>query len=141
MSIERYGNVELLAELELCETNVWEALVQGNMQADDKALHEEFLGVYSDGFAGKTEHVQQLAGGPTVESYELSDLRVLSLGADHAVLSYRADFLRKKLTVPEVMYVSSIWRRQIECWINVFSQDTPAITCLSGATNPADLGS
>jgi len=141
MSIARYGNVELLAELKLCEINVWEALVQGNMQADDKALHEEFLGVYSDGFSGKTEHVQQLACGPIVESYELSNLRVLPLGPDHAVLSYRADFLRKKLTVPEAMYVSSIWRRQVGFWINVFSQDTPAKSCLSGATNIADLGS
>jgi len=87
MSIARYGNVELLAELKLCEINVWEALVQGNMQGDDKALHEEFLGVYSDGISGKTEHVQQLACGPIVESYELSNLRVLPLGPDHAVLS------------------------------------------------------
>ena len=116
----------LLQELEVCETAVWDALVRGDMKTDEAALDDGFLGVYSDGFAEKMDHVQQLADGPTITSYQLSDLRVLSLGNDHAVLSYRAEFLRSQKTESEAMYVSSIWRRSETGWINVFSQDTPA---------------
>ena len=118
----------LLAELKLCETGVWDALVHGNKQADSDALHDTFLGIYPDGFSGKTDHVQQLEHGPTVKSYELSNLRALQLGADHTVLSYRADFTRMHQTEIETMYVSSIWRRLGNGWINILSQDTPAIS-------------
>lgn len=127
MKNEQDNDDTLLAELRLCETKVWEALVGGDRQADDAALDESFLGVYSDGFSGKADHVQQLAHGSTIESYELSDLRVKPLGSEHAILSYRAEFLRRKRTEPEAMYVSSIWRRTKQSWINVFSQDTLAI--------------
>ncbi len=121
------GYVELLAELEACETRVWEALVQGDMLADAAALHTDFLGVYSDGFAAKADHVRQLEGGPIIESFALSDCRVLPLGQDYAVFSYKADFFRKAKKAPEVMYVSSIWQRSDGGWINIFSQDTPVI--------------
>ncbi|WP_108813950.1 nuclear transport factor 2 family protein [Loktanella sp. Alg231-35] len=127
MKSERGDEDTLLAALTRCETDVWDALVIGNMRADDAALDDGFLGVYSDGFAGKADHVQQLADGPTIQSFQLFDLRVLALGPDHAVLSYRAAYLRVHHSEPEAMYVSSIWRRKGQGWINVFSQDTPAL--------------
>ena len=117
----------LLAELKDCETRVWEALVHGDKIADANALHADFLGVYSDGFAEKSDHVQQLEDGPTIESFALSECRILPLCNDCAVFSYRADFLKKTKTTTETMYVSSIWKRNDEGWINLFSQDTPAI--------------
>ena len=117
----------LRAELRECEEHIWEALVSGDQRADDEALAESFLGVYSDGFSGKSDHVRQLTDGPTIKSYKLSDLRVRKLGNDHAVLSYRAAFCRRTRTDPEEMYVSSIWQRAGEGWINIFSQDTPHI--------------
>ena len=121
------GHTELLAELEVYEMRVWEALVQGDKVADAAALHADFLGVYSDGFAEKADHVQQLEHGPTIESFELSDCRVLPLGQNYVVFSYRADFLKRAKTEAEAMYISSIWHRSDGGWINVFSQDTPAI--------------
>ena len=118
---------QLLLELEACERAVWEALVHGDERADEAALHDDFLGVYPDGFAEKSDHVQQLANGPTIERFELSQCRVLTLGPEHAVLSYRAEFVRVGRRAPEAMYVSSIWRRSTGGWTNVFSQDTPAL--------------
>lgn len=126
MTKDQNGNGKMLAELRACEIEVWEALAKGDVQADEAALADGFLGVYPDGFAEKSDHVKQLSQGPTVKSYDLSDFRVMSLGPTHAVLAYRAHFLRTDRTVPEVMYVSSIWRRTGESWISVFSQDTPA---------------
>ncbi|MBR2657351.1 MAG: nuclear transport factor 2 family protein [Loktanella sp.] len=126
MTISQEHDDQLLVELCACEVSVWDALTRGDRQADDGALADIFLGVYSDGFAGKCDHVQQLGSGATMQSYRLSMHRVMALGAEHAVLSYRVDFLRAGKADPEAMYVSSIWQRRAGGWINIFSQDTIA---------------
>jgi len=118
---------DLLSALKRCETKVWDALVAGDMHADAAALSDDFFGVYSSGFSPKDDHVNQLKGGPTVKSFELFDLHARALGDDHALLSYRADFTRAQGTASETMYISSIWQRTAGGWINIFSQDTPAI--------------
>lgn len=116
----------LLEQLAACEERVWDALVRGDRAADAAALDEDFLGVYATGFAGRDEHAGQLAAGPTVESYTLSDLRLLHLGPDHVLLAYRATYGRPGRSASDAMYVSSVWRRREGGWVNVFSQDTPA---------------
>jgi len=122
-------NSAVLEALTKCEDQVWQALVRGDPEADAAALDDDFLGVYPDGFAQKSDHVAQLENGPTVRDYTLGDVRVLVLGGDHAVLSYRAEYRRHGQDAVEVMFVSSIWRRKgagmDTGWINVFSQDTP----------------
>lgn len=118
--------MSILEELTRCEEAVWQALVSGDRDADTKALDDNFLGVYPSGFAKKSDHVDQLTDGPTIKTYTLSERQVLRLGNDHAVLSYRATFTRLTSTVSEEMFVSSIWKRRDQGWVNVFSQDTPA---------------
>ncbi len=120
------GEKVLLAELLGCERLVWTALQRGDAAADAAALAPEFLGVYPDGFSGREAHVGQLAGGPTITSFRLSEARVLPLGKGQALLAYRADYRRAASIADEVMYVSSIWRRDGVGWRNIFSQDTPA---------------
>jgi hypothetical protein len=117
---------QTLSELTACETHVWDTLVAGDQSADAKALHDQFLGVYPDGFAEKSDHTGQLADGPTVTEYTLTELQTKPLGPNHALLSYRADFTRAAKSIPDTMYVSSIWQRATTGWINIFSQDSPA---------------
>lgn len=117
---------ELLDELLACETRVWEALVAGDCEADAAALAVDFLGVYPDGSAGRDAHSGQVSQGPTVARYRLSEARLLPLCPDHALLAYRATYLRVGRAAEEEMFVSSIWRREGTGWVNVFSQDTPA---------------
>ena len=121
------NDLDIMQTLQKCEATVWDALVDGNAEVDSAALHNDFIGVYSDGFASKADHVQQLVNGPTIERYALSEFRLKTLGDDHAILSYRADFLRRGKGQAEAMFVSSVWQRARHRWINVFSQDTPAI--------------
>lgn len=116
----------LLNDLLRHETAVWEALVQGDAAADRAALAENFLGVYPDGFADREDHVGQLANGPSVATYKLSHMQARPLGGAFALLSYRAEFIRAARSETEAMYVSSIWQRVGDGWVNVFSQDTPA---------------
>ncbi|KIN62440.1 hypothetical protein Z946_1298 [Sulfitobacter noctilucicola] len=107
------------------ERQVWDALVSGDAATDATLLDELFLGVYSDGFAVKADHIGQLKHGPTIATYDLQDMRLMTLGSDHALISYRAVFQRLKRATPETMYVSSVWQRRDESWVNIFSQDTP----------------
>ncbi len=109
------------------ERRVWDALLAGDAAADVTLLHPEFIGVYSDGFAGRDVHVGQLAQGPTIVSYTLSEVTVKHLGDDHALICYRATFQRTSRDTSEQMLVSSIWQKQDSGWINIFSQDTPAV--------------
>lgn len=117
----------LLAELLACESRVWDALVAGDAQADGRALTQDFLGVYPDGFSGRTAHMGQLDRGPTVVRYALSQARLLPLAPDLVLIAYRADLLRPGKSADDAMYISSIWRRMGDGWLNLFSQDTPVI--------------
>ena len=110
------------------EDEVWAALASGDMAADRRLLADDFLGVYSDGFAGKAEHADQLRDGPTVAYYELSKARLKVLSKETVLLSYLAQWARQKGQVVgdrEAMYVTSIWQYIDGSWQNVFSQDTP----------------
>jgi hypothetical protein len=116
----------LLIEITALEHRVWDALVTGDAVADAALVSSTFLGVYPDGFAGKSDHTGQLENGPTVKHYALDRFHFRVLGTDHAMLSYRAEFQRITRAIPEIMYVTSVWEHGPQGWTNVFSQDTPA---------------
>ena len=108
------------------EAAVWNALRDGDAEADASLLTDDFVGVYPTGFSDRSDHVGQLADGATVSSYAMTDARLRVITADHVLLSYRADFRRPPHDVTETMYVSSLWSQIDGQWLNVFSQDTPA---------------
>jgi hypothetical protein len=110
------------------ETQVWQALVDGDIEADVRLLSEDFLGVYPSGFAGRNEHAAQLIDGPTVATFQLSEARLVAVSEAAMVLAYRAIFTRPSgtdVSEPEAMYVSSLWCRRDDRWVNLFSHDTP----------------
>ncbi|WP_422028941.1 DUF4440 domain-containing protein [Roseovarius sp.] len=115
-----------LQEILALEEAVWQALVSGDAAADAALLAPDFLGVYPSGFAGREEHAGQLADGPSVASYALSEARLVPAGAGHVLLCYRADYRWARDGAASAMYVSSLWRRDANGWRNLFSQDTPA---------------
>lgn len=120
------ADVEAFLDLEI---QVWEALVRGDAAADAQLLASDFLGVYPTGFADRTAHAGQLEQGPTVAEYAVHDARMLVLSPDSVLLAYRADWRRRSASGigdTETMFVSSVWSRREDGWVNVFSQDTPA---------------
>ncbi|NNC81832.1 MAG: nuclear transport factor 2 family protein [Acidimicrobiales bacterium] len=110
------------------ETQVWQALVDGDAVADAEMLADDFLGVFPTGFADRADHARQLQHGPTVASFELTEPRSFPVGDDAVMLSYLARYRR---VTPdghgelEEMYVSSLWCHRDAGWMNIFSQDTP----------------
>lgn len=107
------------------ETRVWNALVEGDAEADGALLTVDFLGVYPDGFGDKADHIGQLEHGATVAQYRLSEVHVRSVSAEAALLIYRADYRRVGGAAWEAMLISSLWERRDGQWQNSFSQDTP----------------
>jgi hypothetical protein len=117
---------DVLDKVVRLETAVWQALVEGDRDADQRLLADDFLGVYPTGFAGRNAHVDQLAAGPTVATFELSDVRALEVAEDAVLIVYRAEYAPTHARdASESMYVSSLWCRRDDRWVNVFSQDTP----------------
>jgi hypothetical protein len=111
------------------ETRVWQALADGDAEADLRLLDPGFIGVYSSGFATREDHAAQLADGPSVGSFSISEARLSTLAPGAVLLSYRATFSRlggKSSPASQTLYVSSVWRKRGESWVNIFSQDTPA---------------
>lgn len=108
------------------ESKVWDALASGDPDADRELLTGDFVGVYPTGFATVADHAAQLADGPTVASYSLSDARLIEVSADAVMLCYRAEFTRPGHRDTEAMFISSLWVRREDRWLNSFSQDTPA---------------
>ncbi len=110
------------------EQKVWQALVDGDAELDRQMLSDDFLGVYPSGFSDRLGHVAQLADGPSMSAFELSEARLMSLGDDQVLLAYRADY-QPHVAGPDdpwkAMYISSLWSYRDGRWVNVFSQDTP----------------
>ncbi|MCB0967453.1 MAG: nuclear transport factor 2 family protein [Ilumatobacter sp.] len=110
------------------EQQVWQALVDGDADADRRLLADGFLGVYPDGFAGRDEHVAQFANEPTVAHYSIDHPHWIALSDDAHLLCYEARFRRPGDDDLHRMYVSSLWQLVDDRWVNTFSQDTPAAT-------------
>ena len=107
------------------EKQVWQALMDGNAGADENLLLAKFTGVYPSGICGRAGHMAQLTNGPSIKEYRLADCHAFAVGADHAMLCYRAEYRRTGRAEDEAMFVSSLWQRVGEGWRNLFSQDTP----------------
>ncbi|OZE40000.1 MULTISPECIES: nuclear transport factor 2 family protein [unclassified Rhodococcus (in: high G+C Gram-positive bacteria)] len=108
------------------ESRVWDALANGDADADLELLSADFVGVYPTGFANRADHANQLADGPSIASYSISEAKLIEVSGNAAVLCYRADYLRLHRSVGEAMFVSSLWFQRDGRWQNKFSQDTPA---------------
>lgn len=107
------------------ESRVWDALANGDSDADLELLSAEFVGVYPSGFANRADHANQLADGPSIASYSISEARLIEVSTDAAILCYRADYLRPHRRVGEAMFISSLWLQRDGRWQNKFSQDSP----------------
>lgn len=111
------------------ESRVWDALANGDMEADRALLAPDFVGLYATGFADRSDHAAQLADGPTMVLHSIREARLITLSPTATLLCYRAEYrhLRGDRTGrDDAMYISSLWIERDGRWCNLFSQDTPA---------------
>ena len=107
------------------ESRVWDALANGDAGADLELLSADFVGVYPTGFASRADHAGQLADGPSIASYSITEATLIEVSTDAAMLCYRANYRRPHRSVGESMFISSLWLRNDGHWQNAFSQDSP----------------
>ena len=72
----------------------------------------------------------QLKNGPVITSYEMGSARLLQLGPEIVSLTYSATavFLKDKTQNDrKLFYITSIWARRFNKWVNIFSQDTRGV--------------
>ena len=122
-------DIPTVQQFVVLESQVWDAFVAGDSEADARVLADNFIGVYSTGFSSRAEHCAPLRNGPVAQRYEIQDPRILVLSDSLVMLVYLAVWERANAapdSVPEKMYVSSLWQRADGNWKNVFSQDTTA---------------
>ena len=113
------------------EMQVWEALKNGDKNANSKLLSDDFLGVYETGLGSKEDHLELLRNGPIISCYEIGSSQLIQLGPEIASLTYSATatFLRNEGEDTQVLlYITSIWARRLNKWVNIFSQDTKGNT-------------
>lgn len=117
-----------LSEILKLEERVWQALMTGDVALDHSMLSADFLGVYPSGFADRSVHTSQLEDGPSMQAYQLSEMRLRIINPLAVLLSYRADYQAVGAETWDAMLISSLWEKQDGEWINTFSQDTPIKT-------------
>ncbi|MFJ6044109.1 DUF4440 domain-containing protein [Brachybacterium paraconglomeratum] len=108
------------------EEQVWQAEVTGDVAAERELLPPDFLGVDTGGVNDLERHIAQLADGPITADFALSEARLLRVGQDAVLLSYRADARAPREQAAETFFITSLWQRREGRWWNTFSQDTPA---------------
>ena len=109
------------------EQQVWEALKNGDINADADLLSDDFLGVYESGLSTKEDHLAQLQEGPVVSDYKIGHARLLRLGPKIVSLTYSATVAsveKEAQGTQHLYYITSIWAHRSNKWINIFSQDT-----------------
>jgi hypothetical protein len=107
------------------EEQVWQAQVAVDAEAERELLPPDFLGVDTGGSNDLERHLAQLDDGPITAQFTLSEARLLHLGEDAVLLSYRADARAPGSQTEERFYISSLWQRREGRWWNTVSQDTP----------------
>ena len=113
------------------EIQVWEALKNGDKNANSRLLSDDFLGVYETGLGSKEDHLELLRNGPIISCYEIGSSQLIQLGPEIASLTYSATatFLRNEGKDTQVLlYITSIWAHRLNKWVNIFSQDTKGNT-------------
>ena len=99
----------------------------------DGTLHGHELGVgplFDFGASFEDQPEGEFALG-IVPVARLITARLVELAADHLLLCYRADWRAPRSSgsdqpgAARAMYITSIWSRRADGWINTFSQDTP----------------
>ncbi len=115
------------AELVALEKASWEAWKARDASFYERTLSDDHMDVHGFGIADKAAVVATV-GSPAcvVEGYTLDGFRFRALGADAAMLTYRAE---QKTTcngkpVPSPVWVSSVYSRRDGRWVNVLFQQS-----------------
>jgi hypothetical protein len=116
----------LVDSLFALEKRGWEATKKKDVETLGKIHPQDFVAILSEGSRFTREDFLEAFPLFELKSYSLSDVRLVSLGADAAILIYKAESQTVVLgeTYTEETQFSSTWVRRNGEWRNVFYQET-----------------
>ncbi len=110
------------------EERLWQANREGDGAYYDRVLRDDVLVVSRFGVMGKTDVVPQVQTNrnPYLKT-ELSGHHVLELGADTALITYRADVVAEVngSETEFAVLATSVYVREDDGWRSAFHQQTP----------------
>jgi RNA polymerase sigma factor (sigma-70 family) len=117
---------ELMDTLMTLEKRSWEATKKKDIETLRKLCAQDYVAIISDGSRLTFDGFIALFPLFEVKSYAISDVRVLPVGPDVAILIYKAKTQTAVLgmTVKEVSQFTSTWARRDGEWRNVLYQET-----------------
>lgn len=119
-------NQERLDILLALETNVWEATKNRDFATLRKLCAEDYVAILSDGSRLTLAEICLVLPFVEIKRYTLSDVRLVALGPDGAILTYQVDSAGTILgeSFEERTRHSSTWVRRAGEWRNIFYQET-----------------
>jgi RNA polymerase sigma factor (sigma-70 family) len=117
---------DLMSTLVGLEKRSWEATKKKDIDALRKLCAKDYVAIISDGSRLTFAEFVALFPQFEVKSYALSDVRVLPISPDVAILVYKAktQTVILGMTLKEESQFSSTWVRQDGAWRNAFYQET-----------------
>jgi Domain of unknown function (DUF4440) len=111
------------------ERKLWEAWKNHDMKPFKAYLSSDSVMIGESGVRDKTAEIKELGiMACEIKSYELSDIKVLFLGSDAAVVTYKAmqDGTCGGEAVPPAVWASSAYVRRGGKWLAASHQETAA---------------
>jgi hypothetical protein len=107
------------------ERQAWEALKAKDATTYERLLAEDFVNVGPDGITTKSEE-KNLPDQLTLDDYKWDGLRVVHFTPDVTLVAYKATqkAMVRGQPVPTPTWISSLWIKRNEKWLNVFYQET-----------------
>lgn len=131
------------ADLEAKERQVYDAIKAKNWDAFGAMLADDFNLVVSDGIHNKAQTLEGVKQYNLIE-YTFSDVRLLKIDADLAVLTYTVNEktgVEGKETQAKPYRASSAWANRGGKWLNVYHQESEVMEMPAASPTPAAAAS
>ncbi|HKY29526.1 MAG TPA: nuclear transport factor 2 family protein [Pyrinomonadaceae bacterium] len=122
-------NAQLEQHLATIERKFWEGWAKGDVKPFQEYIAPDAIMVGENGTFDKQWILKAIAaGGCEVRSYDLTDLKLLKMSGDTAVLTYRGtqDATCGGEVAPKTVWISSVFVRRRGKWLAVAHQETAA---------------
>ena len=115
----------MTAELEALERRGWEALSGPNgAEFYAETMADDGLMVFPGIVLDKAGAIDAIRGAPPWASFELSDMRLVTMSDDAGLVAYRA-VARRDGQPPYEAQMSSVYTRREERWLLILHQQSP----------------
>jgi hypothetical protein len=122
------GNKALEEKIVALEKQGWEAITKKDWNRLNSLMAEDFVEVGDMGIRGKSAAIEDLKANLTLKEYSMEDAKVLELGKDAALVTYKLaqKGSYKGQDLPSKTNCTAAYVRRGGKWLNISFQQTAA---------------